>query len=240
MNATPSQHLTLLITIVDRGKGQHAVDLLKKDNVLLHYILLGHGTAKSEILELLGIGEPAKDIVFTLLSTSRAKHSLHRLRNTLQFDNPGHGIAFLVPIGSIASAHAASLLQALTETGGHHAEKERSMEHTERHHDLIIAIVDRGFSDTVMDAARPAGAKGGTVVHARGAGVKEAEKFFGITIQPEREMVFILVNHALKRPIMDAVCKEAGLLTDGHGLVFCLPVDDVAGVARIMREVEED
>lgn len=106
--------------------------------------------------------------------------------------------------------------------------------------DLIIAIVNNGYADTVMDAARPAGARGGTVVHARGAGIKEAEKFFGITIQPEKEMVLILTRHDQKRAIMEAICKEVGLTTDAHGIVFSLPAEDVMGVARMMREEDED
>ncbi len=240
MEPTHLRHLALLITIVDRGKGQNVVDLLKKDMVLFHRIALGRGTAKSEILDMLGIGETPKDIVLSVVARSQARHAMHRLRNTLQFDNPGHGIAFTVPIGSIGGAHAARMLHGISETGATCAEKETPMEQIPRIHDLIIAIVDAGFADTVMDAARPAGAKGGTVVHARGAGVKEAEKFFGITIQPEKEMVFILANHELKRPIMEAVCREAGILTEGHGIVLSLPVDDAMGVVRIMREAEEN
>lgn len=109
-----------------------------------------------------------------------------------------------------------------------------------RQYDLIVAIVNNGFADSVMDAARPAGARGGTVVHARGAGIKEAEKFFGITIQPEKEMVFILCHGDERRQIMEAICRENGVGTDSHGIVFSLPAEDVIGVARMMREDEEE
>ena len=107
-------------------------------------------------------------------------------------------------------------------------------------HDLIIAIVNRGFTDLVMDAALPAGARGGTVVHARGAGTREASQFFGITIQPEKEMVLILVPHDRKVPVMQAITRGAGLHSEGHGLVFSLPVNDVMGVARMMDEQTEE
>jgi len=99
-------------------------------------------------------------------------------------------------------------------------------------HDLIIAIVNRGFTDVVMDAARPAGARGGTVIHARGAGAKEAEKFFGITIQPEKEVVLILAKDEDRNAIMTAIARAAGLDSEGQGLVFSLPAGDVMGVAR--------
>ena len=64
--------------------------------------------------------------------------------------------------------------------------------------ELIITIINRGFSEDVVDAAKSAGAQGGTVLHARGTGVHEAEKFFGISIQPEKEMVLTLVPSGIK------------------------------------------
>lgn len=239
MHANIPIHLKMLVTIVDRDRGQIAVDILLKEGVLFHRIVLGRGTAKTEILDLLGIGDTAKDIIFSILPGPRAHRAMHKLRNTLQFDNPGHGIAFTIPIASVAGLRTLKHLSGdHEETGTEHAEKEQKME--SRQYDLIIAIVNNGFADDVMDAARPVGAQGGTVVHARGAGIKEAEKFFGITIQPEKEMVFILARTDQKKAIMEAICREAGITTEGHGIVFSLPAEEVMGVARMMREEEDD
>lgn len=231
-------NLKLLITIVDRDKGQIAVDLLMKEGVLFHRIVLGRGTAKTEILDLLGIGDIGKDIIFSVLPARRIGRAMQRLKKTLQFDNPGHGIAFTIPISSVGGQRTLKHL-----SGGNidacaiDLEKEQTME--TKQYDLVVAIVNNGHADDVMDAARPVGARGGTVVHARGAGIKEAEKFFGITIQPEKEMVFILCHHEERRAIMEAICKETGLNTDSHGIVFSLPAEDVMGVARLLREDEE-
>ena len=104
---------------------------------------------------------------------------------------------------------------------------------------LVLTIVNRGSSDQVMEAARSAGARGGTLRHARGAGTEEASQFFGITIQPEKELVLILVQHEVKVPVMQAITKSAGLTTEGRGIVFSLPVNDVMGVARVTEELEE-
>ena len=114
------------------------------------------------------------------------------------------------------------------------------MQQEQPKHDLIIAIVNRGYTDLVMDAALPAGARGGTVVHARGAGTEEAARFFAITLQPEKEMVLILVEHEKKIPVMQAITRGAGLNTEGHGLVFSLPVGDVMGVARMIEEEKQE
>lgn len=99
--------------------------------------------------------------------------------------------------------------------------------------ELIITVVNRGFADNVMDAAKAAGAQGGTVLYARGTGVHEAQKFFGITIEPEKEVVLILVGTEERNRIMKAICKGAGLSTEGNGISFSLPVDDVMGMARL-------
>lgn len=104
---------------------------------------------------------------------------------------------------------------------------------------LILTIVNRGFADVVMDAAKKAGANGGTVLNARGAGIHEAEKFFGITIQPEKDIVLILTENELKKPIMQAIKKEAGLNKEGRGLSFSLPVDEICGIVHMGIDIED-
>ena len=96
-------------------------------------------------------------------------------------------------------------------------------------HEMILCIVNAGFSDTVMDAAREFGARGGTVIHGRGTAAKEAEHLFRITIQPEKEMVMIVVPKELRDPILHALYKAVGLNTPGQGIAFSLPVDATVG-----------
>lgn len=105
--------------------------------------------------------------------------------------------------------------------------------------DLIITIVNRGFDDVVINAARRAGATGGTVLHARGAGVHEAEKFFGISIQPEKDVIIILAERQHKKQIMHAIRDEAGLNKEGRGLSFSLPVDDVCGIVHMNLDFKD-
>lgn len=99
-------------------------------------------------------------------------------------------------------------------------------------HELILTIINRGFADMVMDAAKAVGASGGTVVHARGTGVHEAEKFFGIIVQPEKELVLILAEREKKNAIMTAICAHTGLKEAGKGICFSLPVDQVVGMTQ--------
>jgi len=92
--------------------------------------------------------------------------------------------------------------------------------------DLIIAVVNRGFADKVMDVARAEGAKGGTVMQGRGTAAPDSELFLGIAIQPEKEVVMIVAEHEIKADIMNAIIKNVGLSDPGQGIVFSLPVDD--------------
>lgn len=103
-------------------------------------------------------------------------------------------------------------------------------------HEVIFCIVNSGYSEAVMDAARECGAGGGTVIHARGTANSEAEKLFGITVQPEKELVMILVPSALKNDILHALYKAVGLKTAGQGIAFSLPVDGVVGLSSLVTE----
>ena len=99
-------------------------------------------------------------------------------------------------------------------------------------HEAIFCIVNSGYSELVMDAAKKLGARGGTVINARGTASKEAEKFFNITIEPEKEIVMILVPSAIKDDVLHALYQEAGLDTPGQGIAFALPVDSVVGLSE--------
>ena len=96
--------------------------------------------------------------------------------------------------------------------------------------EVIIVVANRGYVDLVMDAARGAGAKGGTVVHARGTGVEQSEKFFGITIGAEKEMIYIVTNKNSKQAIMKAIMEKAGPSTSAESIIFSIPVVDVVGI----------
>ena len=105
-------------------------------------------------------------------------------------------------------------------------------------HELIICIVNNGFSDTVMEAAKEAGARGRTVLNARGTANKEAEAFFHIAIQPEKEVVMILVPLNVKDAVLHSLYEKAGLNTMGQGIAFALPVDNVVGLTPWKAEAK--
>ncbi len=101
--------------------------------------------------------------------------------------------------------------------------------------ELIVTIVNRGYSDYVVEAARNAGASGGTIVYGRGTGVHEKDTILGVSIQPEKEMILTLVKATNKKKIMQAIVDGANLNKEGKGICFSLPVEDVAGINHLLK-----
>ncbi len=98
-------------------------------------------------------------------------------------------------------------------------------------HEVIFCIVNAGYCPLVMDAARQAGAQGGTVIHARGTANKEAENYFNITVQPEKEIVMIIVPSSIKDAVLHSLYRNVGLNTAGQGIAFSIPATQVVGLA---------
>ena len=103
-------------------------------------------------------------------------------------------------------------------------------------YEMILCVVNAGFSDLVMDAAKAAGARGGTILRARGSANQDAETFFGITIQHEKDVVMIVVPLDLRDRILKAIYEEAGLASNGQGIAFSIPVDKAVGLSEAQTE----
>jgi nitrogen regulatory protein PII len=100
---------------------------------------------------------------------------------------------------------------------------------------LIVSIVRKGWGSTVLEASVKAGARGGTVLFGRGAGINEQEKIFGMSIEPEKEVVLTIVAHAQVDTVLDEIVRAAELKETGRGIAFVLPVERVVGVAHFMK-----
>ena len=105
-------------------------------------------------------------------------------------------------------------------------------------YEVVFCIVNSGFSEAVMDSAREAGATGGTVLTARGTANPQAERFFGLTIEPNKDMIMILINSKIKETVLHNLYRDVGLKTECQGIAFTLPVNDVVGLTP-PRKVEE-
>jgi len=228
MRVPEALHLKLIVTIVDRGKGGRAVDIYRQERLHFEYLCMGMGTASSQILDYFGLAEVEKDVVLTLVPKFKVPSVIAKTNEALNLKKPGRGILFTIPLSG-ASSHLPKVLCKEDGSLPSTESEETKMEDAIRY-DLILVIVNRGSVDTVMDAARAEGARGGTVLHARRVGFEDAENLLGFALQPEKDVVTILTPRAQKQAIMMAINGKAGLATEARGILFSLPVDDMIGL----------
>ena len=225
----------IMTTIIDRKNSKKYIDLYKKDKLEVMYITLGEGTARGDILDYLGLEASEKMVIFNFVQQRDWLLTKKDLQRKLQIDAPGEGIAFLVPLSSIGGKRTLQFLldrQELPES------EESTLKDTT--YELIVAIADQGNLEMVMDAARGAGAYGGTVIHAKGTGMEYAEKYLGVTIAAEKAMIFIVTKKDQKNSIMKAIMEQAGMQTPAKTIVFSLPVTDTAGLRLVDLDEENE
>lgn len=218
--------IVFMVTIVNRDHGERISHMFAAEGVTYNLLFHGRGTANSTILNYFGLGETEKDLIISTLPYATSQVMLNKLSNETNIKKPGHGIAFTMLVSSVCGARADKCLRGASELDN----RDISVCHNTTH-ELIIAITNRGYVDEIMEAARNAKATGGTVFHARRIGLKEAESFFGVSIEPEKEILLILANRSCKQDIMQAITARAGLQTEAKTVVFSLPVNDVIGLA---------
>ena len=190
-----------------------------KLNVTLH----GHGTAVQSMLDLLGIESNEKRIVFSIASPEKTKAFIAAQTQRMHIGVPGHGIVIAVPVKSIGGGKTVAYL-----TG----DENKSAKYTppaSYAYELIVVVASEGNTDLVMNAARSAGARGGTVLHGKGTGAKGDERFHNISIAHEKEVILIVSSSEHKSEIMRAILKKAGPDTPAQAIVFSVPASEVAG-----------
>lgn len=224
-----------VFSVVDYSKSAEIGEIYKEKKVPVWLSTHGFGMADSSVLELLGFGENKKSIMISLLSRERADEIFSVLEQKMQISKPGYGIIFSVPLTG-ATAFLAGLAEQDNIKNSIPAE-ERELKMTQQHeYELIISIITKGFLPEVKAAAIAAGARGGTLIHALGLGAEEAQKFLGIAIQPEKDVILNVVRKEKKHEVMKAIGDAVGINTPGKGIIFSLPVDSVLGLRRIAQE----
>ena len=224
--------LYMMVTIMDRKFIRKFAAFYEEMELPVSTITLGAGTASSQTLDYFGLDGSERGVMFHFLTKSKWKKVKRQLQVRMKIDLPGIGIAFIIPISSVGGKKTLAYLN-----GGQEFVKgeESSLKNTK--YELLVAIANQGYTDQVMDAARKVHATGGTVIHAKGTGGAQAEKFLGVSLVPEKEMVFIVAKTEHKKAIMESIMKEAGTKTEAKAIVFSLPVTDTAGM-RLLDEFE--
>lgn len=224
----------LLVTIVKREYGEAYTDFFKKYDIHALFGTLCNGTAQQKMLDYLGIEKSEKVMLQTVVSGELKKRLYHKLVAEMGINMAGSGIALTVPLGSIGGM---SSMRYLMEEKTMQSDGAVSI--NEMPYALLIAITERGNSEVVMEAARSAGAGGGTLIHGKGTGSEYASKFFGVSIADEKDMIYIVVKKRDKTPVMKAIMDQAGISTRYRTVVFSLPVDSVVGLNSVVEEGDD-
>lgn len=206
-----------------------AVGMFKEGNVPTQYIFHAQGTASSEVMDMLGLDGVDKNILMTMMPKLFADEMLKKLRKKLHLGMPNTGISFTVAMSG-GSGHILQLMEKMEPEEKERLAERNETDMTDNEYSMIMAIVNQGFSEDVMNAARPKGASGGTVFHSRRVGNEEAMKFWKISVQEEREVVLILAQKEDKLAIMQEIGRQCGMNSKAQGIVMSLPVDGIAGL----------
>jgi len=225
--------LKLVFFIVNWQRANVVANVCVEEKVRFHFTSKATGTANSDILDILGIGSTEKAVIICLEQEVGVPVLLKGVRKKLKSYGPGAGIAFTVPLSAINDPVLLIFKQSILKNGKIAPEDsgEGANMSDKFTHDLILCIVNHGNSDEVMNTARAAGATGGTVLNARGTAHEGAVKFFGVSVQDEKEMILILTKRDKKVAIMESVCKTHGLNSEAQGIILSMPVDNVMGLS---------
>lgn len=222
--------LYMMATISDRNQVRRFLAFYKEYGITVTFLTFGQGTAASEVLDAFGLEAAEKAILFAFVTDAEWEKIKTGLQRQIKIDIPGSGIAFIVPLSSIGGKKQ---LQFLIEGREFKKGEESALKDTK--YELLVVIANQGYTEMIMDAAREANASGGTVIHAKGTGAEKAEKFLGVSIAAEKEMIFMVTRKENKNAIMKAIMEKAGIESKARSIVFSLPVTETAG----MRLIEE-
>ncbi|CVI66927.1 hypothetical protein NDGK_00713 [Clostridiales bacterium CHKCI001] len=218
-------NIYMMMTITKRSIGRRLDTIYERNGLSATFGMLAKGTANNEMLDFLGMEVTEKLVMMSVVTDDMWKAVKKDLEKEIQIDVPGTGIAFLMPLSSIGGK---KVLQFLINGQKFEKEEESSMKNTI--YELIVVIANHGHSEEIMDAAREMGAGGGTVIHAKGTGLEKAEKFLGVSIVNEKEIIFIVAKTADKNGIMKSIMEKTGLQSEAKSVVFSIPVTDTAGL----------
>ncbi|EEG76435.1 PII family protein [Dethiobacter alkaliphilus AHT 1] len=221
----------LLMTIVNKGMARKVVKASKEAGAEGGTTIMGRGTASKRLHRFLGISmEPEKEIIFTVIQKKDMQQVLDAVVAAGCMDKPGKGVSFVLNVKQVAGICHLCVLSTPSNVGGEPVENAIL-------YDLIVSIVNKDNAELVVDASKEAGAEGGTILFGRGTGIHEQAKLFGISIEPEKEIVLTLINREQTSDVLQGIIKKAKLDQPGKGIAFVLEVQQVAGINHILNKM---
>ena len=217
----------LILCIVPHDSGEFITNSAKQAGAGGGTILMGRGTASSNILQLLGFGDTSKDITINLVPDQSLEQVRQSIINACDEKKAHFGVMVTL---DAANLYKAGAMDAAGKTGAP-AEQNQITEQNKgdenmMQYEMVNVIVNKGYAEDAMAAARKAGAGGGTIIGARGTAKEGDSTFFGVDIVPEKEMLMILIPSDKKENVVQAISSLPCFEKAGSGIIFCQPARD--------------
>ncbi|MDD2648382.1 MAG: P-II family nitrogen regulator [Eubacteriales bacterium] len=225
--------MNYVLTVTTPELSGTVLEIIKEMNLPLSVVLYGRGTATKSMMDFLGIDSKERRVIATIATEDATLDFIRQQMIRLNIGVPGNGIVTAIPIKSVGGGRTLEFLGGSGDKG--------QMPIINYNYEMIIVIANEGYTADVMDAARLAGAAGGTILHGKGTNSKEAEEFFKVSLASEKEVLLIVSRSESKAAIMQEIIKNAGPQTRAGAIVFSLPISAVAGLSLIesTQNVEE-
>ena len=220
-----SNTLYWMVTIIDRNQSRKFLSFYRNYGISVVLSTLGHGTAASNVLNYFSLEATQKAVLCAVITDTVWNAVKKGLETIMQIDIPGTGVAFVVPVSSVGGKRQ---LQFITSGMPFMKGEESVLKDTK--YELLVVVANQGYTETIMEAARRGKAAGGTMIHAKGTGMEGAEKFLGVSLAAEKELIFIVVRREQKNEVMSAIMEDAGIETRAGAIVFSVPVTSTAGL----------
>lgn len=215
-----NKKITVLLSIVEQGKGKKLIKELTNLKVRMNFQIVGFGTAPTEMMDIFGLGTNVKDIIISLGATHDIKDMMSNFGEIFQSHSKFGGIMIVLDVSA-----ASRVLTEILNFNNQNYERELANMQNENSNNLIVISINEGYSEDVMHVARKAGATGGTVIKGRLADVEQFAEFMDTKADGEREMLCILAPSKVSKQIMEEVNREFGLTSSANGIIFALPAE---------------
>lgn len=222
MSQTEEKRVMAIFSILERGRGKHYIEHMKAQNIKLHLRSVGHGTAPTEMMDILGLGSKDKDVIISFATEKTVEQLVSRLTQNLENSIRYGGLMMVLKMSAMNRLAAEIVFR--SQIGDDSKEAKQNMS-GEGKYNLILITVNQGYADEVMQTAKAAGATGGTVIRGRMLGAELLKQLDDNDVQEEKEIITILSPSVISGQIMNAVNQEFGLRTDAKGIVCAVPVE---------------
>lgn len=211
-----NSEFNVMTLIISEHQANLFIDIIKEKSLYDGIVFLAKGTVKNSFLNLIGLKNQKMRLIDVLIESEKSKEIMDYTAEKLKLNEPNHGIAYLTSRRMVKNEKG--------ESNASNTIGEKTM------FKKITVVVNRGMADDVMDIARESGARGGTILHGKGTGTKNAAKLFGMEVEPEKELVLIIVPTEIEEKVVKNLYDNLEMQNSGNGILFVEDITDVRGI----------